>query len=207
VTAAPPPVASVVKESSRKEFLYADALPVAKKFVQFLEPHCTRIIIAGSLRRQKQLVSDIEILFISKITRAKDPQDLFGERMVEVSAAGMAIDALLRSGVIAKRPSKTGYFTWGPENKLAIHVATGIPVDFFATTEDKWCNALVMRTGPKDLNKSIAGTARKIGWEWHACGNGFTRGEGKSSIDRVVVKSEHDVFQHVGLPYREPKDR
>src|ERR1700730_4725884 len=93
----------IVRETASTQFLYADAMPIAKKFVAFLERHCTRIIIAGSLRRQKQLVSDIEILFISKITRTKDPQDLFGERTIEASAAGIAIGALLVSGVIEKR--------------------------------------------------------------------------------------------------------
>jgi DNA polymerase beta thumb len=204
----PPPTASVVRESSSTKFLVADAMPIARKFVAFLEKHCTRVMIAGSLRRQKQLVSDIEILFISRVTRVKDPQDLFGDgAAVELSAANLAIDALLDSGLIVKRPNKNGYFTWGPENKLAIHVASGIPVDFFATTEEKWWNALVVRTGPKELNKRIAGAALRMGWEWHAYGSGFTRGEGKSSIDRVIAKSEHDVFHHVGLPYQEPKDR
>jgi DNA polymerase/3'-5' exonuclease PolX len=206
MTAAPPPIASVVRESSSTKFLYADALPIAKKFVTFLERHCTRIIIAGSLRRQKQLVSDIEILFIPKLVTMPDPGDLFGTR-VPVPATDPALAALLASNVITKRPKTNGQFTWGPENKLAIHIASGIPVDFFATTEEKWWNALVVRTGPKELNKKIAGAALKIGWEWHAYGSGFTRGEGKSSIDRVIVKSERDVFDHVSLPYQEPKAR
>lgn len=205
--AAPPVHLPIVKESSSTKFLYADAMPIAKRFVQFLERHCTRIVIAGSLRRQKQLVSDIEILFISKITSAPDPQDLFGDRKIQVSAAGLAIDALLASGVLEKRQNTRGSETWGPLNKLGRHVASGIPVDLFETTEDKWWNALVVRTGPKELNKKIAGAALGMGWEWHAYGNGFTRGDGKSSIDRFVAKSEHDVFQHVGLPYQEPKDR
>lgn len=197
----------IVKESTSSQFLYADAMPIAKKFIQFLERHCTRVIIAGSLRRQKQLVSDIEILFISKITSAPDPQDLFGERKIQVSAAGIAIGALLVSGVLEKRLNSRGSETWGPQNKLGRHVASGIPVDLFETTEEKWWNVLVVRTGPKELNKKIAGAALKMGWEWHAYGSGFTRGEGKSSIDRVIAKTEQDVFHHVGLPYQEPNDR
>lgn len=86
------------KEGSKH--LYADAMPIAQKFVQFLERHCTRIVIAGSLRRKRQMVSDIEILFISKISRVKDPEDLFGDSTIQVSAAGIAIGALLVSGVI-----------------------------------------------------------------------------------------------------------
>jgi DNA polymerase/3'-5' exonuclease PolX len=87
----------------RSKHLYADAMPIAQKFVTFLERHCTRIVIAGSLRRKRQMVSDIEILFISKITSVPDPQDLFGDSPMEVSSAGLAISALLVSGVIQSR--------------------------------------------------------------------------------------------------------
>jgi DNA polymerase/3'-5' exonuclease PolX len=209
MTAAPPALVHlpVVKESTLTKFLYADAMPIAQKFVRFLERYCTRIAIAGSLRRNRNLVSDIEILFISKITSAPDPQDLFGDRKIEVSAAGLAIGALLVSEVITKRQNVKGRESWGPKNKLAVHVASGIPVDLFETTEKNWWNALVVRTGPADLNRKIASAAIARGWEWHAYGNGFTRGDGKSLIDRFVVKSEQDVFHHVGLPYQEPKDR
>jgi DNA polymerase/3'-5' exonuclease PolX len=187
-------------EQDRK-FLYADALPIAQKFIAFLERHCSRCVVAGSLRRRKQLVSDIEILFVSKRTYVTDPADLFGAQF-EASAAELAIDALVTAGVIAKRLNKNGHPTWGPQNKLAVHIGSGIPVDFFATTEECFFNALVVRTGPAALNKEIASRALERGWEWHAYGNGFTRGR-----ETKRVKSEHDVFAHVQLEYKEPANR
>lgn len=182
-------------------FAYADVMPIAQKFVAFLERHCTRIVIAGSLRRRKQFVSDIEILYISMRSSIVDPADLFGAR-IAAQVADLALTALLESGTIAMRPNKNGYFAWGSQNKLAVHVASGIPVDFFETTEPNWCNALVVRTGPSASNVRIASEAKRRGWDWHACGDGFTRGR-----EHVAVKSEHDVFYHVGLPYLEPHER
>src|SRR5438270_13392301 len=44
-----------IAEVGVSKFLYADAMEVAQKFVAFLERFCTRIVIAGSLRRKKQL--------------------------------------------------------------------------------------------------------------------------------------------------------
>ena len=192
-----PPVAAVYD----RRFPYADAFSVAQKFVAFLGRHCTRCVIAGSLRRRKQFVSDIEILFVPKIITIDDPGDMFGGKM-SISSTEAAITALLNSGTIETRPNKNGVLTWGGQNKLAIHCATGIPVDLFATTEENFWNALVVRTGPADSNKRIASAAIARGWNWHAYGNGFTRGR-----ETKIVKSEREVFEHVGLPYLEPEKR
>lgn len=183
-------------------FLRADALPIAEKFVAFLGNHCRRVVIAGSLRRRKETVKDIEILFVPKMIQVADPADMFGGKLT-ISAAEIAIGALLKGGIIKKRPNVKGGTTWGPENKLAIHVASGIPVDFFATDEDRFWNALFVRTGPLELNKSVAQRALDRGWQWHAYGDGFTRG----TREHFKVKGEHDVFRHVELPYQEPWER
>lgn len=185
-----------------RRFLRADALPIADKFVAFLESHCRRVIIAGSLRRRKETVKDIEILYVPKMKSAPDPNDMFGGR-VEINAADVAIASLLKFGVIEKRPNKNGIFTWGPENKYSRHVASGIGVDFFATDEDCFWMALFVRTGPSELNIKVASAAKASGWEMHACGDGFTRG----TREHFKVKSERDVFRHVELDYQEPWER
>ena len=42
------------------------ALTVANELLEILKPVCDRVIIAGSLRRGKQWVGDMEILYIGK---------------------------------------------------------------------------------------------------------------------------------------------
>jgi DNA polymerase (family 10) len=185
-----------------QRFLRADALPIAQKFIAFLENRCHRVVIAGSLRRRKETVKDIEILFVPKTITVPDPNDMFGGR-ISAPATDAAIAALLETRIIAKRPNVKGNFTWGPENKLAVHIDTGIAVDFFATDEDRFWNALFVRTGPADLNKEVASRALARGWNWHAYGDGFTRG----TREHKKVRSERDVFNHVELPYQEPWDR
>jgi DNA polymerase/3'-5' exonuclease PolX len=185
-----------------RRFPRAEALLMAQKFVAFLENHCHRCVIAGSLRRRKELVKDIEILFVPKMVTTADPADMFGGR-ITVSAADAAIEVLLKIGVIAERPNKIGRFTWGSQNKLALLASSGTPIDFFSVTEACFWNALFVRTGPDKLNIKVASAARKLGWEWHAYGDGFTRG----TREHKIVKSEHDVFRHVELPYLEPWER
>ncbi len=48
---------------------------VGDDLLRLLAPHCERIAVAGSIRRKKPHVKDIELLCASKVTSAAD---LFG---------------------------------------------------------------------------------------------------------------------------------
>lgn len=183
------------------------ARAVAVKIVEALRPVCSRIEIAGSLRRLKPEVGDIEIVYIPKTTLVKDPQDLFGDRQISINAADLIIHALIQRGSLAKRTNVNGSETWGQWNKLAKAVHTGIPVDFFATTEVAWWNYLVCRTGSAETNTRIASLAQKKGYTWHMNSYGFEGVRPDRIGERIQIKSEAEVFQFVGLDYLDPKDR
>jgi DNA polymerase/3'-5' exonuclease PolX len=173
-------------------------LPLPGSSAKPLAPLCVRIVLAGSLRRGKHAVGDVELLYISRVV--KRPADLFSSKLVAL--ADLEIDKLLDAGVLAKRRNKAGAFAWGAKNKLALHCTTGIPVDLFAATEENCWNYLVCRTGPAALNARIAALARCQGWQWHPYGTGFSRGEQMLRVD-----SEEEVFAFVGLDYRRPCER
>ncbi len=81
--------------------------------------------------------------------------------------------------------------------------ASGVPVDFFATTRERWWVSLVMRTGPADANERLAVSARSRGLMFHAYG-AFTRFDTGA---QVIPQSEREVFELAGLPWREPRER
>jgi DNA polymerase/3'-5' exonuclease PolX len=187
----------------------ARARVVAEKIVEALKPVCMRIEIAGSLRRNKPLVGDIEILYIPKNTQIKDPLDLFGDKKVIVNAADVIIHELIQRGSLAKRLNVNGSETWGDLNKHAVASRTGIPVDFFATSHDHWFNSLVFRTGSLQTNIQIATAAKTNGYRWNPYGFGFEKhlaGE-PGQVRWVKMNSERDVFDFCGLPYLEPTER
>ena len=176
----------------------ADALVVASDLLKDLFPFCERAAIAGSIRRCKPMVSDIELLYIPRFEER--PFDLLTVSLV--SLADEHINGWLKYGLITKRPSSTGVTSWGYKNKFAVHVPSGISVDLFATTFDNWWVSLVIRTGSKETNLALTNGAIKLGRRLNAYGSGV--------LDRDVVipaKSERDVFDLCGVAYVEPAAR
>ncbi len=172
----------------------------AKLLFDRLKPHCHRIQVAGSIRRHKIFVGDIEIVYVPIMKTVPDPEDLFAEK--EVCCATECIETLQSRGILAKRRKSNESTTYGQKNKLMVFKPHGISVDLFATTEECWFNYLVCRTGPKDLNIQIAKRAHGIGWSWNPYGPGFSRNGEFRKMD-----SEQEVFKFVGMEYKHPHER
>jgi DNA polymerase/3'-5' exonuclease PolX len=190
--------------SDKPKIPRAAALAVARELCAGLEPCTTKLLVAGSLRRRKAEVGDVEILFIPKVEDRPDPADLFGQ-LVPADLAALQIEEWVKAGVLGKRPKCDGSHTWGAENKLAVHLASGIPVDLFAGSPENWWSLVVCRTGSRETNERICNAAIARGWKWKPNGAGF--------YDRLTLelvrpaRSERDVFEAVGLPYLEPWER
>jgi len=185
--------------SDKKRFERAVAMAVAAELCRELKPFCARLIVAGSLRRRKPMVGDVEILFVPMFREVAD--GLFETK--QENQAEIAIDRLLRVGVLSKRIGAAGSTSWGEKNKLAVHEHSKVPVDLFTATEANWFNYLVCRTGGAENNVEIASAAQRKGWKWNPYGAGFTDEAGRI----VAVASEQDVFRLAGMPWLEPWER
>jgi len=189
------------------KYPYGQAKAIADELVQRLATSCERIEIAGSLRRLRNNVGDIEILYIPKFSKYIPAGELLEAETLK-NLADSILDELLSAGIISKRKTSLDRAVWGESNKLALHAETGIPVDFFATTENCWSNYLVCRTGPAESNMRIASIAKARGWKWHPYGPGFSRRIGALQPDEwFIVGSEKDVFDFVGIPFLPPEKR
>jgi DNA polymerase/3'-5' exonuclease PolX len=91
---------------------------------------------------------------------------------------------------------------WGGQNKLAVHAASGIPVDLFATTAEQWFVSLVVRTASKDMNIRLATNAKKRRMQLEAYG-GLIDVNGT----RIYPQSEREVFVRLGVRYQDPHRR
>jgi DNA polymerase/3'-5' exonuclease PolX len=188
----------------KPKFAREAALAIAGDLMDQLRPHCEKIEVWGSILRGRPMVGDIEIGYIPRF--AEEPIDLFD--MGQVNQTDKVLDQLLAAGVIGKRRNAKGLVKWGDKNKLAVHWASGIPVDFFSTSAECWVNYRVCRTGPAESNARIAMAAQERGWKWNPYGPGFSRvPEGQALAAVHVCQTERDVFEFVGLPYLPPEAR
>jgi hypothetical protein len=101
----------------------AAAIAVARELCETLAPFCVRIALAGSLRRGKHAVSDVELLYISQVV--DQPADLFSSKLVAL--ADLEIDKLLDAGLLAKRRNKAGAFAWASRTSSPCIAQPGSP--------------------------------------------------------------------------------
>lgn len=191
--------------SDNLKFPRAVAKAVADDLIGLLKPHCENgfLTVAGSYRRGREQVGDLEIVYVSKISEAKLPGELFGEPRQTVDG----ILELLLAGKLERRDRSDGLSTWGSHIKLARHRETGLPVDFFPTTRESWFNYLVCRTGPKESNMAICRAAQARGYKWKPYSPGFCYADDPKERVENAMTSEEAVFAFVGLPYRPPEER
>lgn len=200
---------SAVVSVEKRRFPSESAKTVVRELLVELKPACEKLTVAGSLRRRKALVGDIEFVYVPRMVKVADPEDFFGQ-LITVNAVDQLLAKWIAEGVIARRLNVQGSTMWGPQNKYAVHCASEIPVDFFASDHARFFNMLVCRTGGEATNKEIATRALERGWGWNAYGEGFTRkpsSAGPDYHDVATVRSEQDVFAMAGLRYREPWER
>ena len=188
--------------SEKQKFPYAVANELATRLALTMAGVCDRLIVAGSIRRLKPEVGDIEFVYVPKKETRPDSGDMFASNSVDL--ADEKLFGLINSGVLAMRKNVKGQTTWGDQIKLARHVETGIPIDFFPIPEASWWNYVVCRTGPKESNVAICMAAEKRGLQWKPYTAGFMD---VATMQIIPVFSECEVFEKVGLPYYEPKDR
>jgi len=163
-----------------------EAQRIAEEIIHLLKPVCYRLEVVGSIRRRKPDPKDIEILCIPKADHLLDQR----------------VKELINQGILDYRRSKLGRIAYGPLNKFLIHCPTGIAVDIFSTTLEKWWMSLVIRTGPDSSTMALARAALRKGWRLRAYGDGYDTPQG-----HIRCHSEREVFELVGLKYKPPEER
>ena len=188
-----------------------EAQNIAVEICYQLEPFCEKINIAGSVRRKKQEVKDIEIVCVPKL---ETQYDMFGTPFSSGRNTGFR-DVVLSLGEIIKGGANGKY--------MQIKLTQGINLDLFMPDDFDYYRQYAIRTGSADYAaKIIAGGWRKIGW----CGSdkGLRKmsdcvetktPDGKSKWKCVkanaelppVWQSEEQFFEWLGIKYLPPNQR
>lgn len=176
----------------REAFERADALR------NDLMPYCDRIEIAGSIRRAKPWVNDIEIVCIPKEEPSPTASgDLFGEPAAKVMGSvrvrGFLMVVHKYAATIVKGKPATGRY-------VQFLARTGVKVDLFMARPDNWGYLLAIRTGSQEYSKGLA-----IRWS----GMGYKGEDGMLTYrgEAVPLREERDLFKLLGIPWVEPSLR
>jgi DNA polymerase (family 10) len=165
--------------SKEIKYPYATAYKIALEVVEQLKPHCERIEIAGSVRRKKAEVGDIEIVAIPK------PYST----------------GLLESGfatVVNKWEKVKGELPCKYTQRI---LPEGIKLDLFIAEEENWGSVFAIRTGSADYSHKVLAN----GWvrQGFRSDGGYLFRDG----ERYEVREEKDLFRLIGIPYVEPEYR
>ena len=153
------------------------ARQIANNIKKILTPYCDRIEIAGSIRRGKPIVHDIDIVLIEKPESA------------------LIIPSLLATiGAITLNGSKIKRLHYGDAD---------INIDIYTATPASWSTLLLIRTGSKENNIRLATIAKRKGWQLKANGDGLFNNHG----DRIAGDTEQTIYQVLDIPYQKPHDR
>lgn len=172
------------------------ALPLAEKIEAVLSPACERIRIAGSIRRRKPTVGDIEIVAIPKLIPDMLVQlSLFDETPKMVSALDLLLEKLIGDKANFKRGKRNGDLY----KNFLIEFDGGeseIGLDLFLTTPEQWGYILALRTGPGDFNRAWVTQKSKGGLleDGYFFAGGWLHVDGR----KIDTRSEGDVFTCIG---------
>jgi DNA polymerase/3'-5' exonuclease PolX len=179
------------------------ARKIADELVAFLAPACARIEIAGSIRRERPDIGDIDLVCSPTIER--EAAGLFGDEFTERDLLHDLCCRRADEGILERRRDKNDRATWGPNLKRALFC--GLSVDLQAVTDPSvWGAWYLIRTGPAEFNKALVtpvwqGGKMPAGFDWHS-GFQLHRYGG-----RVETPTEAAVFDALGYVYQEPHER
>jgi DNA polymerase (family 10) len=167
--------------------LYSEAREAAQRMYETVRKAkgVARCEIAGSLRRRREVIGDIDILVSSTAAAAPGIMKSF--------TSHADVGAVLAHG----------------ETKSSVRLKSGINCDLRIVSDAEYPFALAYFTGNKDHNVAMRSLAKKFGWSLNEYGFSKLGSEEKRGNAKAVVKcrDEAEIFKAVGLAYIPPELR
>lgn len=181
----------------------AEARDVADELVTILGLGCERIAVAGSIRRGRADVGDVELVAIPRF-EPQDTGDIWGTKQ-PANTLDLLLDTLLIQGTLGPHPDDPKR---GDRYGKFLHLASGLQLDLFRTTEARWGLIYLIRTGPASYSQWLVTEARRRGF--HVTGGELHRGGlgcGAVPCEVLFTRDEADVYAALGLPFVAPEAR
>jgi DNA polymerase (family X) len=165
-------------------FLLDTADQIAQKMIALLSklPGVEKVTPAGSLRRGRETVGDLDLLVTGKCCTSESQRD----KVIEEIVSFPGILEVLAKG----------------ENKVSVKLRSGMQVDVRILPPESFGAALQYFTGSKHHNVSLRQRALKQGYTLNEYG--LVRMEDEK---RVAGKTEEEIYKKLGLAWIPPELR
>lgn len=180
--------AKILEEIARQashagEFLLGDVTPLVTEILDTLRlhPEISRIAVAGSFRRAKETVHDLDFLVSTKETAL----------VCEDFTTLPQVESVIACG----------------ETKASVRLKNGIQCDLRAVSNAQFPYALMYFTGSKEHNVAIRSLALKKGLSLNEYG--FSPAENAKTAAEIPtdLHEEREIYQFLGLRFIEPELR
>lgn len=138
-----------VARGRQHRFLLGYILPEARRVVELLRPHVEKIELAGSIRRRKETIGDIDILAVSS----------HPEKIMDIFTSMNNVEKVLARGT----------------TKSSVRLDSGIQIDVRIVERESFGSALQYFTGSKEHNVAMRKIAIRHGYKLNEYG--LFRGE------------------------------
>ena len=192
------------------KFSLCEARVLAEALVASMKPHCVRVEIAGSVRRGKPEIGDIEIVAVPRWSEGS-AVGLFDERpRVNRLHQWATIQADLEFGVQWIKPGTSDIVPWPiqPNGKYwrGYVASPGIKLDLFLAAPENYGVIQLIRTGDAAFSQEIVTHALRVGMRFE--GGRLYRSEAGGHLTLPVnAPNEQSVFDALGLRFVLPEKR
>lgn len=142
-----------------------------------MHPEISRVAVAGSYRRAKETVGDLDFLVATKE----------GALVCEDFTTLPEVESVIACG----------------DTKASVRLKNGMHCDLRAVKNSEFPFALQYFTGSKEHNVALRSLALKKGWSL----NEYGLNPVSDDIERPFVEDEKDIYRLLGLQYIEPELR
>lgn len=154
----------------------------AKAIIQVLGKHCRKIEVAGSIRRERPEVNDVDIVLLTD----------WPSRVIDRVKQTCTLKTQGQQNVTAIMQDGTQLDLWftKPDGD-----------DWFVPRPSNWGSVLLCRTGSVAHNAALCAYAQTKGLHFDAY-RGLMRGE-----KVIASKTEEEIYAALGVPFHPPTER
>lgn len=157
---------------------------------------CEKVLVVGSVRRQRPEVNDIDIVVLPRVPRDENWNEIasvlkHAHRMVQVK----------------KGPKLMTFAHYNDAPDLLRPRDPDYTVDINRATPETWGILVLVRTGSKEHNVRLCTLAPSKGMRLSAADGLQKKDDASGLMKTIACRTEEEIFAALGLPYVQPKDR